>query len=167
VNSLVILASSRSRGNTATLSQEIVKGLRAEFVDLQDISISYFDYKHRNISDDFIPLVERMVTVDIVVFATPVYWYAMSAQLKTFFDRFTDLLTVNKELGRKLRGLPISVISTGTDAELPSCFNSQFELIADYLGLVYHEPLYCCCADDFNLQEHEQAIQGYINRIAN
>ncbi|MAQ01564.1 MAG: FMN reductase [Alteromonadaceae bacterium] len=167
MNSLVILASSRSGGNTARLSQEIAKRLQADFVDLLGLSISYFDYQHRNIADDFIPLMERIVTADFVVFATPVYWYSMSAQLKTFFDRFTDLLTVKKELGRKLRGLPISVIATGTDAELPSDFETQFELIADYLGLVYREPLYCCCADGFNLQQHQQAIQGYLDRISN
>jgi multimeric flavodoxin WrbA len=90
----------------------------------------------------------------------------MSAQMKTFFDRITDLLTVNRELGRKLRGMPISVVATGTDAELPSSFKSQFELISGYLGLVYHEPLYCCCPDEFSLQQHQQAIQGYLNKIA-
>ena len=57
--------------------------------------------------------------------------------------------------------------ATGTDAELPSDFETQFELIADYLGLVYREPLYCCCADGFNLQQHQQAIQGYLDRISN
>ena len=166
LNFLVVLASSRSNGNTAKLSKEIAECLHAQIVDLQELSISYFDYKSRNISDDFIPLVERMVLSDFVVFATPVYWYSMSAQLKTFFDRFTDLLTVNKELGRKLRGMPISVIATGTDAELPSSFTGQFELISNYLGLVYHDPLYCCCPDEFNPQQHQPAIQDFLGKIA-
>ena len=61
LNFLVVLASSRSNGNTAKLSKEIAESLHAQIVDLQELSISYFDYKSRNISDDFIPLVERMV----------------------------------------------------------------------------------------------------------
>ena len=166
LNFLVVIASSRSDGNTAKLSHVIADSLQAQTVDLQKLSISYFDYENRNKSDDFIPLIERIVSSDFVVFATPVYWYSMSAQMKTFFDRITDLLTVNRELGRKLRGMPISVVATGTDAELPSSFKSQFELISGYLGLVYHEPLYCCCPDEFSLQQHQQAIQGYLNKIA-
>jgi len=166
LNFLVVLASSRSDGNTAKLSRVIADSLQAHTVDLQNLSISYFDYEYRNQSDDFIPLIERIVSSDFVVFATPVYWYSMSAQMKTFFDRFTDLLTTNKELGRKLRGMPISVIATGTEPELPFCFTSQFELISGYLGLKYHEPLYCCCPEEFNLEQHQQAIQGYLSKIA-
>ena len=44
-----------------------------------------------------------MVQYEQIIFATPIYWYAMSAQLKTFFDRMTDLLTIHKPLGRQLR----------------------------------------------------------------
>ncbi len=166
MNFLVVLASSRSDGNTAKLSHVIADSLLAQIIDLQDVSISYFDYQNRNISDDFIPIIERIVSSDFVVFATPVYWYSMSAQMKTFFDRLTDLLTTNKELGRKLRGMPMAVVATGTDTELPSSFKSQFELISDYLGLVYHEPLYCCCPNEFDLQQHQTAIQGYLDKIA-
>jgi len=166
LNFLVVLASSRVDGNTAKLSRVIADRLQAQTVDLQNLSISYFDYENRNKSDDFIPLIERIVSSDFVVFATPVYWYSMSAQMKTFFDRITDLLTVNRELGRKLRGMPMSVVATGTDAELPSSFKSQFELISGYLGLVYYEPLYCCCPNEFSLQQHEHAIKGYLNKIA-
>lgn len=166
MNFLVVLASSRSDGNTAKLTQAIAQSLHAQIIDLQDLSISYFDYQNRNQSDDFIPLIKRILETDFIVFATPVYWYAMSAQMKTFFDRFTDLLTANKELGRKLRGMPISVVATGSDARLPYSFRSQFEQISDYLGLVYHEPLYCCCPDEFNLQHHQQAIQDYLGTIA-
>ena len=166
MNFLVVLASSRSDGNTAKLSHVIADSLLAQIIDLQDVSISYFDYQNRNISDDFIPIIERIVSSDFVVFATPVYWYSMSAQMKTFFDRLTDLLTTNKELGRKLRSMPMAVVATGTDTELPSSFKSQFELISDYLGLVYHEPLYCCCPNEFDLQQHQTAIQGYLDKIA-
>lgn len=163
---LIVVASSRSDGNTAKLSHVIADSLQAEIIDLQNLSISYFDYQNRNKSDSFIPLIERIVSSDFVVFATPVYWYSMSAQMKTLFDRFTDLLTINKKLGRRLRGLPISVIATGTDEELPSSFKTQFELISDYLGLVYHEPLYCSCQGEFNFQQHQKAIQGYLSRIS-
>lgn len=94
----MVLASPRSNGNTAKLSQLIAGNLQAQTFDLKNSSMPYFDYKNRNQYDDFVPLIERMVSSDFVVFATPVYWYFMSAQIKTFFYRFTNLLTINKEL---------------------------------------------------------------------
>lgn len=89
----------------------------------------------------------------------------MSAQLKTFFDRFTDLLTIKKELGKKLKGMPISVIATGTDEAMPLSFTQQFESISDYLGFQLGSQLYCCCPTVFELQQHKKAIQAYVNNI--
>lgn len=37
--------------------------------------------------DDMSKLLEKMKTLDIFVFATPVYFYKMTAQLKTLFDQ--------------------------------------------------------------------------------
>ena len=49
----------------------------------------------------------------------------------------SDLLTVHKDLGRSLRGIKCSVVSTGTDATLPECFLEQFKLAFDYLGMEF------------------------------
>lgn len=32
-------------------------------------------------------MIEQMITADVIVMATPVYFYAMSAQMKTLIDR--------------------------------------------------------------------------------
>jgi len=57
----------------------------------------------------------------------------MSAQLKVFFDRFSDLLTIEKALGRQLKGIGCSVIATGFDKEILTCFLQPFEMTANYL----------------------------------
>lgn len=165
MNFSVVIASSRHDGNTAKLAKAIAQMLQARVIDLSEFTISYFDYEHRNADDDFIPIIEQLLSSDFIIFATPVYWYAMSAQLKTFFDRFTDLLTTEQDLGRKLRGMPISVVATGSDAQLPLSFTQQFELIARYLGLILHPGLYCCCQDDIELCQHRPAIQSYVNSL--
>lgn len=161
----IVLASSRSNGNTAKLAQAVAAERQAKIIDLSEFAISYFDYEHKNTSDDFLHLIETLSESDYIIFATPVYWYSMSAQLKTFFDRFTDLLTIKKELGRTLKGMPISVIATGTDAALPLSFTQQFESISDYLGFQLGSQLYCCCPVDFELQQHRKAIQEYVSNI--
>jgi multimeric flavodoxin WrbA len=66
-----------------------------------------------------------MIEHDAIVFATPVYWYAMSGLMKVLFDRFTDLVTVRKDLGRRLRGRRVFLIACGTDPDLPNQNVSQ------------------------------------------
>jgi multimeric flavodoxin WrbA len=163
---VVVLGSSRSNGNTSQLSQYISERLDAEFIDLNQFSISAFDYEHRNIGDDFARLIESLVQYPHIIFATPVYWYSMSSQMKVFFDRFTDLLTVHKDLGRSLRGIKCSVISTGTDEKLPACFLDQFKLTFEYLGLDFVGCHYSPCPEAFSLHSNKDQIEGFIHNVA-
>lgn len=105
-------------------------------VDLNDFDITPFDYDHLNLNDDFIPLIERLLAYDTWIIATPVYWYNMSTQHKIFFDRFSDLLTIRKDLGRQLRGKRLFVISSFGDS-YPKGFEDTFEQICEYLGMEY------------------------------
>ncbi|WP_341663243.1 NAD(P)H-dependent oxidoreductase [Vibrio sp.] len=133
----VVLGTSKADGNTLYLVNQFVELTQAEVFDLADYKISYYDYFHENRNDDFIPLIRMLKNYDHIVFASPVYWYSMSAQLKVFFDRLSDLLTIEKSLGRKLQGKEISVLSTGHEQELPDCFIEPFELTAEYMQFVF------------------------------
>ncbi len=44
------------------------------------------------IQDDMTDIYPKIVEADILVFATPIYWWNMSAQLKLFIDRMYALL---------------------------------------------------------------------------
>ncbi|WP_367007990.1 NAD(P)H-dependent oxidoreductase [Vibrio cholerae] len=130
----VVLGTSKSDGNTRKLVEVFQASTDTTLFDLSDYAISFYDYEHMNRNDDFIHLINKLVEFDHLVFASPVYWYSMSAQLKVFFDRLSDLLTIEKELGRCLKSKSVSVISTGFNKACPSCFSEPFQL---YLGLVY------------------------------
>ncbi|ELI0612377.1 flavodoxin family protein [Vibrio vulnificus] len=131
----VILGTSKSDGNTRNLVESFVEKSGAKLFDLSDFDISFYDYEHENRNDDFLSIIHEISGFDHVVFASPVYWYSMSAQLKVFFDRLSDLLTIEKELGRKLKGKSVSVLSTGYNQDLPDCFVQPFELTANYMQL--------------------------------
>ena len=116
MNGIIIIGSSRSDGNTRKIVDQMAHFNNSlDIVDLNDKNIGYYDYSHANEEDDYIPLVERVLNYDLIFFVTPVYWYSMSAIMKTFFDRITDLLTIRKDLGRKLRGKMMGSISCGSD----------------------------------------------------
>ncbi len=134
---LLILGSSRSNGNTRKVLDRLRNLHPCDLIDLNDWEFSYYDYEHKNRDDDFVKIVDQLLSYDILVFASPVYWYSMSAVMKTFFDRISDLLKIRKEKGRQLRGKTMLVISCNGDAEDFPSFATPFQLSADYLGMQY------------------------------
>ena len=61
----------------------------------------------------------------------------MSGLLKVFFDRMTDFLFHEKEIGRKLSGKKMVVVSCGSDSELFEGFTMPFIKSAEYLNMKY------------------------------
>ncbi len=158
----IVLGTSRPNGNTHKLVNLYQQYETADVFNLSDLSISTFDYDHNNKHDDFLALAKQLLDYEHLIFATPMYWYAMSGQMKVFLDRLSDLLTIEKELGRSLRGKTCSVLATGVDKQPPECFEQPFKLTATYLGMTYQQMLYCSCAGDFIEQEHSDKLLNHI-----
>lgn len=132
---MIIKGSSRKNGNTQQVVASFLTTISAALIDLQDYNISYYDYEHKNQSDDFLRIAEQMVQYEVIIFATPVYWYSMSAIMKTYFDRLSDLLTIRKDLGRALAGKSMYVIACSSDAMVHKGFFLPFQQTAQYLNM--------------------------------
>ena len=129
---LIIQGSSRSDGNTHKIVSFLQAKTGFDLIDLTEFNIGPFDYEFKNSNDDFIPLIKKIVaSYDTLVFATPVYWYAMSGTMKIFFDRISDCLKTEKETGRKLRGKRMAAICCSSDEE-------EFEGFLYHSGWVQH-----------------------------
>ncbi|MDW7691858.1 NAD(P)H-dependent oxidoreductase [Flammeovirgaceae bacterium SG7u.111] len=135
---IIIVGSSRKEGATGKVATQLQELVGADLIHLIDCKIAPYDYEYRNREDDFLPLMEKLLaTYDTFIFATPVYWYSMSAQMKTFFDRLSDLLRVEKGLGRKLRGKNMAVLNSSAGDNLGDGFWLPFKASAKYLGMNY------------------------------
>ena len=133
---LIILGSSRKDGDTKKIVDELIGISGWDFIDLNNYNISYYDYEHKNLDDDYLPLMRKIIAeYDVLIFATPVYWYAMSGIMKVFFDRITDLPDNEKDLGRKLRGKSMAAISCSVGDNLGENFWFPFSETAGYLGM--------------------------------
>ncbi|MGN1102370.1 MAG: flavodoxin family protein [Huintestinicola sp.] len=98
-NILIISASPRKGGNSDTLCDEFLRGAKdsgnnAEKIFLRDKKINYCtgcgvcNDTHKCVQkDDMAEILDKMVNADVIVLATPVYFYTMDAQLKTLIDR--------------------------------------------------------------------------------
>lgn len=97
---VVISASPRKGGNSDTLCDEFVRGARdagnrAEKIFLGDKKIGFCsacDYCQANggeciQDDDMAEILDAFVAADVIVLATPVYFYTLDAQMKTLIDR--------------------------------------------------------------------------------
>lgn len=96
---LGILGSPRRGGNSETLLKAFLQGAAAggaevEEVLLRDLKISpcleiYHCFKDGEcpIKDDMRELYGKLLAADVVVLATPVFFYGVSAQAKTMIDR--------------------------------------------------------------------------------
>ncbi len=136
MKTIIIVASARKNGNTNTVALELAELANCDIFNLSDYNILPFDYDYQNQEDDFIPLITQLIEeYELLIFATPVYWYAMSGVLKNFFDRFTDLITVHKELGRKLKGKHCAVVTSSAGDHLEDQFWIPFQKTTNYLNI--------------------------------
>ncbi len=163
---LLILGSSSDKGLGHTVVEAVLGARAPETIDLQAKTIGYYDYGRENMADDFIKVAERMAAADSIVFATPVYWYSMSAQMKTLFDRFTDLITLRKDLGRKFKGKRCFVLAWGNDAELPAGFDVPFSSTAAYFDMAYGGCFYYCTGAKADVERRSREAVAFGRAIA-
>ena len=150
---LAITGSARGDGNTALTVAHLRRTLALaddQIVDLQAHRVEPFRYDPPPPPDDFLTLVDRILAHQHIVFATPVYWYAMSGPMKFFFDRLTDLLLTpdGRRTGRSLAGRDVWVLATGTDPELPDGFEAPFARTAEYFDMRWRQAFYVQVPND-------------------
>jgi multimeric flavodoxin WrbA len=140
---IVIIGSARRESDTKSFVEFTFKGIDFKTLDLLDHSVSPYNYDNKYPDEDtFLKIIDEILKHTIIVFATPVYWYAMSGLMKNFFDRFTDLVTSKKEIGRQLNGKSVFLIAVGTDNKIPQGFDVPFKLTSDYLEMHYETSVY-------------------------
>ena len=96
---LIISSSPRKGGNSETLAAAFAKGVReagnqVETVYLREKQVGFckgcfacLKLGHCVIQDDAVKIAAKMHDADVLVFATPVYYYCVNGQLKTMLDR--------------------------------------------------------------------------------
>jgi multimeric flavodoxin WrbA len=158
---LIIFGSARNDGNTMVAVQhcfgEYLDSAAHDvtMIDLADQHIDHYNYDD-DTEDDFISIAEQMAASDTIVFASPVYWYSVSGRLKTFFDRFTDLITTRKDLGRLLSGKSAYVIACGSEAEMPQEFQKPIEATCQYFEIAYKGAFYYSVGKKSTRSDEEQ-----------
>lgn len=102
-NILIISTSPRKNSNSQALALAFAQGAEAaghqvDFVSLRGKTVNFCrgcfvcqEKRRCVIHDDADQLCQKALGADVLVFATPIYYYEMSGQLKTLLDRFNPL----------------------------------------------------------------------------
>lgn len=103
MNIYVISSSLRENSNTELMAKYFYKGAEekgheVKFLSLKDFNLNFctgcmmcHDAGKCSITDDMDSIIDDIKNSDILVFATPVYYYGLSGKLKAFLDRLNPL----------------------------------------------------------------------------
>ena len=143
-NIIILVGSMRQSGNTALLARSFAEGAaknnNVEIISVANYNVdpcigcnSCFTREGNKCfqNDDMVQIYEKLQNADIVVIASPVYFYGISAQLKAIVDRLhtpmRDTFHI-KKLGLLLVGA----------AELQNLFDPilmQYQMVLDFFKL--------------------------------
>ncbi len=123
---LVISSSLRKNSNSDCIAKEFARGAKeagneVDYISLRGKNINFCrgclacqKIKKCVIQDDMLEIEEKMVNSDVIVFATPIYYYEMSGQLKTLLDRGNPMYV------KDYKFRDIYFISTAADDDMKS-----------------------------------------------
>lgn len=167
---LILSGSPRKGGNSDLLCDEFAKGAKAAGNDVEKIRIAekqigycracYACKTNRRcvIQDDMAELLQKMIDADVLVLASPVYFYSIDAQLKTVIDR-----TVARWL--EVKNKEFYYIVTAADEEQSSaestlaCFRGYADCVdgAKEMGVICGMGVY----EKGTIQGHPAMAQAY------
>lgn len=169
-NVMILSASPRRNGNSDTLANMFFQGAidagnNAEKIYVPEKNIEYcigcMSCQNTNKcihNDDMEAILNKMVKSDVIVFATPVYFYTMNAQLKTLIDRTVPRYT---ELSNKDYYIIMSAAEDNMEimAHVLDGFEAFFDCIDNpkLKGVVYGLGL----TDVQDVENHNSKTQAY------
>jgi len=147
-----LLGSAKKKGNTATVLGWLEEELESLGHDVERIYLNNKSIRgclgcakcRENPDeiacvqkDDAIDIMEQMISTDVVLFASPIYFWGFPAQIKALIDRGYSLVTNYHKPGHTslMKGKRIGLLVTGADAYEDNAEGvfTAFNRIVDFL----------------------------------
>ena len=125
---MIAVGSPRKRGNSSTLAAQVARGANTAGAKVETFYLHGMNIKpctacggcrkkiHVDcvIKDDMQILYPKLRSADVIVIASPIYWFTFSAQTKLFMDRWYGL---GGNEGYALAGKKFAVLLSYADAD--------------------------------------------------
>ncbi len=157
---LILNGSPKKDGNTAMMADWFCQGARSKGADIEIVRTAFLKYKTLGciscrtcqesdkyeccVNDEAKPFLAKMAQVDVIVFATPLYFFGPSAQLKLIFDRMFSLYKWDNDAGTMqtpLKGKTLVVLASAFEDIGLDALEKPFALTAEYSGMKFESIL--------------------------
>jgi multimeric flavodoxin WrbA len=124
---LILKSSPREFGNSAVLADQVAKGANEAGAVVESFFLAGMDIRPCDgcdfcrdggaciIEDDMQKLYPKLLQADVIVLASPIYWFTFNAQLKTCIDRWYSLWLNQHDA---FKGKKFGFVLTYGDADL-------------------------------------------------
>ena len=175
MKAVIVEASPKKDGNSVTLAKEFIRGLkenqRAETTELylDDLDIKFcrgcwsclkLGEPGCVIEDDMTWIYPKLNEADVIVFATPIYWWHINAQMKKFIDRLEGLLDGNGPNNLSGKALVLILTYNMEDPDGVYLAIQMFRSIAGWAGLDL-TVLKFCAFESHVLEAPEKLSEAY------
>jgi multimeric flavodoxin WrbA len=176
-NVLILKGSPRREGNSAILADQVAAGAKEAGGQVESVYLHELDIQPCDacdtcqkgdidcvIEDDMQELYPKVRAADAVVYASPIYWFSVSAQLKLFIDRCyamaddedapADYGLAGKKIGVALTYGDVDPYSSGAVNAI-RMFQDIFRFIpAEIVDIVYGE-----ATDEGEIKENAEVMK--------
>jgi len=156
VKILILSGSPKKDGNTAALVDWFAEGARSKGAQVEIVRTAFLKYKSTGctscracqrlpeygcvINDEAKPVLAKMAGADVIVMATPLYFFSASAQLKLVFDRMFSLYKWDNKAGTMktpLKGKTLVLMASAFEDVGLDVLKKLFALTAKYTGMKF------------------------------
>ena len=155
---MILCSSPHKHGNTNTVVDWCVEGAKAAGGEVECVDIARLNYKNNGciacmgcqksdkyecvVQDDATEILARIHKYDVLVFATPIYFFGPNAQLKLLMDRMFCLVKFDPETGEPIspsgwQTLGLIATAGGDIKDGLGLLDQTFKAIADFSGEQY------------------------------
>lgn len=178
-----LLASPRPNGNSAAVANRFIAQAQQAGDEVETFNLNYLSYKGCQgclmcktklarcmLKDDLTPVLESVAGADVVVMASPIYWYDINSQLKAFIDRAfafmkPDYLT-NPEPSSLAPGkTAVLILAQGTDDDRSDELWPKYRHIFRRLGFSDSELIYATGVREAGQAEARPDIMDRVDQV--
>lgn len=157
---LILNGSPIKNGNTSKLIEWFSQGIRSNGGDVEVIRAASLKYRSNGctscracqklkeyeciIKDDITKTLKKMARAKTIVFASPLYFYGPSAQLKLIIDRMFSLYkwdNTTDTFESPMKGKTMVLLLTAYEDVGLDIVEKSFKIIADYSEMKFHSLL--------------------------
>ncbi|MGV3042987.1 flavodoxin family protein [Staphylococcus rostri] len=116
----VLYGGGREKGNTATLTEQVLEGQDYRWINLEDIVMtsSTDTLPDDNEQRDYQQVTDQIFASEDVILVSPVYWYSISTTMQHFIEQWSEALEASQyeDFKKKLSDINFRLILIGGDS---------------------------------------------------